>query len=45
MLLEQLNQPAFAFIALAVLSTLILLTVFVVSIAKFYRRCGPDEAG
>jgi uncharacterized membrane protein YqiK len=44
MLFDRLNQPAFAFIALAVLSTLILLTVFVVSIAKFYRRCGPDEA-
>ena len=44
MLLDRLNQPAFAFIVLAVLSTLILLTVFVVSIAKFYRRCGADEA-
>src|SRR6476619_2989825 len=41
---ELLSQPQFQVIALAVFVGLFVLTVLVVTTARFYRRCGADEA-
>src|SRR4051812_8950206 len=38
------NHPTFALIALAVVLGIFLLAVIAVSMARFYRRCGADEA-
>jgi flotillin len=38
------NHPTFMLIALAIVLIIFLLTVFAVTMAKFYRRCGADEA-
>lgn len=37
-------QPAFQVIALAIVAGVFLLAVIAVTMAKFYRRCGADEA-
>src|SRR3954467_5843897 len=36
--------PASGFVLLSIVSIVALLIVFTVTVAKFYRRCGPDEA-
>jgi flotillin len=41
---EIVNHPTFMLIGLAIVLIIFLLTVFAVTIAKFYRRCGADEA-
>jgi len=38
------NHPSFALIAMAVALGIFLLAVIAVSMARFYRRCGADEA-
>jgi uncharacterized membrane protein YqiK len=38
------NHPTFMLIALAIVLIIFLLAVFAVTMAKFYRRCGADEA-
>lgn len=39
-----LQKPEFQLFALATVGALVLLIAFFVSLAKFYRRCGADEA-
>ncbi len=39
-----LQKPEFQLFALATVGALVLLLAFFVSLAKFYRRCGADEA-
>jgi uncharacterized membrane protein YqiK len=41
---QLLQKPEFQVFALAVFGVLFLLVIFVVTLAKFYRRCGADEA-
>ena len=43
-MLDLLQKPEFQVSALAVGALVFLLTVMAVTIAKFYRRCGADEA-
>jgi uncharacterized membrane protein YqiK len=39
-----LQKPEFQLFALSTVGVLVLLTAFFVTLAKFYRRCGADEA-
>jgi uncharacterized membrane protein YqiK len=43
-MLDVLQKPGFQVAALAVLAFVFLLAVVAITIAKFYRRCGADEA-
>ncbi len=39
-----LNRPSFMLVALAIVLIIFLISVLAVTMAKFYRRCGADEA-
>src|SRR6185436_8314275 len=41
---DLLDKPQFQVIALAIFLVVFLLTVIAITMAKFYRRCGADEA-
>src|SRR5262245_42205124 len=43
-MIELLQKPQFQVIALAIFVVVFMLVMVAITIAKFYRRCGADEA-
>src|SRR3954451_7036827 len=41
---EVFSKPEFQVVSLAIVAGVFILTVMAVTVAKFYRRCGADEA-
>ncbi len=41
---QLMNSPAFQVVSLAIFAGVFILTVVAVTVARFYRRCGADEA-